>query len=230
MYQSAYLIGALIFGLVWLIFFWRRPDLRREMIVLSLLAGVMGPLSEHFYLQDYWQPRYWFPASIKFEDFLAGFFLGGISAVGYEVIWRRHHSCACDLKTTWVLPLATAVGLISLIGLFHGLGVNSIYASILSFLLTAGIILTSRRDLWPAAVGSGLTLAAVMFIFYLIYQRIYPGIIQSWWRLKNISGILLLGVPIEELVWGFSWGLVAGPLYEFAAKVRLQDSKGGDKK
>ncbi len=227
MYQSAYLVGAFIFGLIWLIFFWRRRDLRREILVLSLLAGIMGPASEHFYLADYWQPEYWFPASLRIEDFLAGFFLGGIAAVGYEIFWRRRHQCACDLKTTWILPLTAFLGLASLIFFFHIIGLNSIYSSIISFILVAALILAVRRDLLPAALGSGLVLSSVMFIFYLIYQQIYPGIISQWWRLNQISGILILGVPVEELVWGFSWGMVAGPLYEFAAKLKIAKLKRG---
>jgi hypothetical protein len=76
MYRSAYLVGSLIFGVVWAVLFTLRKDLRREMLSLSLLAGIMGPLSEHFYLQDYWQPEYWLPGFLRIEDFLAGFFLG----------------------------------------------------------------------------------------------------------------------------------------------------------
>lgn len=222
MYKTAYLIGGLIFGLVWLAFFVARKDLRREMLTLSLLIGVLGPLSEHFYLQDYWSPEYLFPSFLRIEDFLAGFFLGGISAVGYEVIWRKKHQCACGLKTNWVLLPAALLGLGSMIFFFHGLGWNSIYASIVSFLITAGLILIVRPELAPAALGSGLTLAVIMFVFYLIYQQIYPGIIQEWWQLKNISGILLFGVPLEELLWGFTWGLIGGSLYEFVAKVKLK--------
>lgn len=221
MYQSAYLIGALIFGLIWLGLFLARRDLRREIISLSFLAGILGPISEHFYSQDYWQPQYWFPASLRIEDFLAGFFLGGIGAVGYEVVWRKRHKCACDLKTTWVLPVVSVAGIGLIILFFHGLGWNSIYSSIVAFLILGSVLLLIRSDLIPAAVGSGLVLSLVMFVFYVIYQQIYPGIIHQWWRLENISGILLLGIPVEELLWGFTWGMLAGPLYEFSAKVKL---------
>lgn len=222
MYKEAYLVGGLIFGLVWLLFFLTRRDLRREMLALSFLAGIMGPISEHFYLKDYWQPQYWFPASLRIEDFLAGFFLGGISAVGYEVVWRKRHKCACEFSANWVLPAAAIVGLAAMVFLFHGAGLNSIYASILSFLLVAIILLGLRRDLVPAALGSGIVLATIMFLFYAVYRVLFPGIIESWWKLGNISGVLLAGIPIEELFWGFSWGMVGGSLYEFAAKTKLR--------
>lgn len=221
MHPEAYFIGSLIFGIIWIIFFLMRPDLRREMLSLSIIAGVFGPVSEHFYLSDYWQPEYLFSANLRIEDFVAGFFLGGISAVGYEVLWRKRHKCACDVRTTWMLPVIALFGLFLMIFLFHVVGWNSIYASIFSFAVVAVAMLALRPSLIPVALGSGLVLAVVMFVFYLIYQRMYPGIIEHWWRLENISGILLLGVPIEELLWGFSWGLIGGSIYEFSAKVKL---------
>ena len=220
MYNQAYLIAALIFGAVWLVLFLIRPDLRREILSLSILAGILGPVSEHFYLKDYWQPQYFFPTSLRIEDFLAGFFLGGIAAVGYEVLWRKKHTCACNLSSNWILPVAAITGIISMVVLFHVFSINSIYSSIISFLLVAGIIYFKRPDLLNVGLGSGLILALTMFLFYLIYQGLFPGIIANWWKLGNISRILILGVPIEELLWGFSWGMVAGPLYEFAAKTK----------
>jgi hypothetical protein len=66
------------------------------------------------------------------------------------------------------------------------------------------------------------TVAVAPGLKNIIYQQIYPGIIPAWWRLNKISGMAFLGVPIEELAWGFSWGLVAGPVYEFAAKLNLK--------
>lgn len=72
MYQDAYLTGSLIFCVVWLGFYLWRRDLRREMLTLSVIAGIFGPLSEHFYLQDYWRPEYFFPAVFRVEDILVG--------------------------------------------------------------------------------------------------------------------------------------------------------------
>ena len=62
---------------------------------------------------------------------------------------------------------------------------------------------------------SGLSVGILMFLFYKIWIALYPNIIQHWWKLENISGILILGVPLEEIIWGFSWGIVGGTIYEF---------------
>lgn len=100
-YQYAYLIGNLSILLpVWSLLFYFRKDLQREMLGVSLFAGLAGPLSEFWYLQDYWRPETFTGTLIGVEDFLFGFFIGGIGAVIYEEIFgkrfagrgdRRHH-------------------------------------------------------------------------------------------------------------------------------------------
>ncbi len=53
------------------------------------------------------------------------------------------------------------------------------------------------------------------------YIYLFRNVIQSFWLLENISGILILGVPIEELLWGFGWGMLAGSIYEFHKGLKL---------
>jgi hypothetical protein len=74
------------------------------------------------------------------------------------------------------------------------------------------------------ALFSGLFVGGLMFIFYLVFGTLFDGIIQKWWLLKNISGILIFGAPLEELMWGFGWGFVAGPAYEFINGLRFKKS------
>lgn len=102
------------------------------------------------------------------------------------------------------------------------LGFNSIYVSILGFLIIGASILFTRHDLLKDALYSGLLVGGLMFVFYLLFGLIFDGIIQEWWMLKNISGITIYGAPLEELMWGFSWGFVAGPAYEFMNGLRFR--------
>ena len=51
--QYSYLGYSLIFILVWLIFYIQRPDLRRRMLIFSLIIMPLGPLSEFWFLKDY---------------------------------------------------------------------------------------------------------------------------------------------------------------------------------
>lgn len=226
MYPYAYLIGNMIFAIVWLTLFWVRKDLRREMITLSLVGGVLFPAAL-IYLPDYWYPEHIVKGfMLGIEDFLFAFFISGISSVLYEVVFGKVHTlCECRKKNLKGILYITAVAIIVLLGLTFIFKLNSIYSSYVAFIIIFGYIVYFRRDLFWQGVISGLGVGLLMLIFYQIWIGIYPGIIESWWKLQNISGILILGTPLEEIVWGFSWGLVGGTIYEFIKGISVVNKK-----
>jgi hypothetical protein len=211
----AYIVGDLIFLAIWIVVFLYRKDLRRKILSMSLIAAPLGPLSEILYRRDYWQPVLLFGWHIGIEDLLFAFCIGGISGAIYEEVWGRHYSKRHLPNHHIVMWRLMIFGLCWVIIGNLVLRFNSIYVSVWGFLLIALIILYVRHDLIASAFFSGILTGGVMLFFYLIFFRLFPGVLQEWWILKNISGVLVLGVPIEELMWGFGWGLVAGPAYEF---------------
>lgn len=221
MYQYAWLVYNITLSFLWLILFLKRKDLRQEMLFMGFLVGIVGPISEFWY-KDYWQPAYAFGFIPRLEDFLFGFFIGGIGATIYEEIFAKKLIKRTGRVPHWLMwSLACAV--VAILIIFNNiLGINSIYASFIAFILLIFVIWRRRPDLIQDSILSGVFLAVISIIFYLFYLRIYPNIIQDWWRLDNISGIFVLGIPIEEPIWFFLWGMVGGPLYEFWKGYRLQ--------
>ncbi len=41
-----------------------------------------------------------------------------------------------------------------------------------------------------------------------------PGYIEQVWNLPALSGVLLVGIPLEELAFGFTFGLYWAGIYE----------------
>lgn len=97
--QYAFIIGNLLFLLVWIILFTIRPYLRKEMLIMSLIVAPMGPISEIFYLRDYWRPETFNGLLIGVEDLLFGFTIGGITAVIYEAFFSRKYLKKICLRT-----------------------------------------------------------------------------------------------------------------------------------
>ncbi|MEN9604382.1 MAG: hypothetical protein RJB39_67 [Candidatus Parcubacteria bacterium] len=215
MYQYAYLIGNLCILLpLWLLFYFLRKDLRKELWTMSLIFGLIGPLSEVWYLQDYWHPQLFNGWIIGIEDFLFGFFIGGIAAVIYEELFSRH---LYNIRKTKLSPIVFMWMILALCAgnIFFTLGLNSIYVSMVTFMLFALIIIIYRKDLLMDSLMSGILMGICFFSCYLIFLTLFPQAIDAWWKLKNISGIFVWKIPIEELLWAFGMGLMAGPLYEF---------------
>lgn len=88
MYQFAYLIFSGIFFLAWLSVFICRKDVRREMLVVSILFGLAGPFADFLLTKDYWKPPTITNTSVGIESFLIGFFIGGVASIVYEEIFK----------------------------------------------------------------------------------------------------------------------------------------------
>lgn len=214
-YQYSYLIGNLITLLIWIVLFLYKKKLRKEMLIMSILVTPLGPISEFFYFRDYWNPSLLFNIfGFGIEDLIFAFAVGGIASVIYEDIFIKKMKKTTPVKLPffifWLLS-----GIIVFIFLNLVLKINSMHASPIAFLFSGIIILFKRKDLIKNAFLSGLLVALIVFFAYVIFLQIFPSFFNKFWQLENIFGIYVLGIPIEELIWGFSWGFLAGPFYEF---------------
>lgn len=66
------------------------------------------------------------------------------------------------------------------------------------------------------AIG-GLLFLALYAIFLLGIKWSAPGYIEQVWNLGDLSGLAIYGLPLEELLFGFSFGLFWTGIYEHFA-------------
>lgn len=219
--EYAYLIGGLLYMAVWAVLFIHRKDLRKKMLIMSVLVAPFG-FFEFLFIRDYWKPPLFNGWSVGLEDFLFSFAIGGIAAVIYEELFAKRQMKRHLKKHIFWAFFITLCGIVWMYVGSVILGYNSIYVCS-SILLVAGlVILFVRHDLIKDALYSGVLVGSLMFLLYLVLFSMFSGIVEHIWMLENISGILVMGIPIEELMWGFSWGFVAGPAYEFAQGLMLR--------
>lgn len=230
MFRYSYLVANLFFLFVWLLIFWRAKNLRRPMLIMSLLTASFGPISELWYFADYWKPETVLPLPVigGVEDLMFGFSIGGIGAFGYESLFVRG-ICKCEdkkLKKEWFLLVFFAIIGVSMIILNNLLGVNSVFASSIGMVVIAAIMLFLRPDLITNALGSAFFVAATMFVIYFLGQELFPSGHVWMERIWKLSGrpegiIIFKHIPVTEMLWGLSWGLVWGPMYEFLVGARV---------
>ena len=77
------------------------------------------------------------------------------------------------------------------------------------------IIIYQRPNLLKNAILIAILIALIAFLCYQFIFIFANGQITTLWWFHNKNKILILGVPIEEILWGLSCGFLAGPLYEF---------------
>ena len=87
--NPTFLIGSFFILIIWVIFYYHRKDVRKEMIFMSILVSIMGViLDAFFWTKDWWHPETITGTLIGVEDIIAGFAIGGITAVLYEEIFK----------------------------------------------------------------------------------------------------------------------------------------------
>jgi hypothetical protein len=211
----AYLALTLYFGVLWVIAFFLRRDLRRSLTLFSLAVMPLGPISEIWFLQDYWSRQTFFGARIGLDDALFSFFMGGVAFAIYKVAFGVHLRKTDTRKRALVLPLVCGlITLTSLIILTNMMGINSIFSSALSFCLIACLIWFLRPDLVGASIASGAMLAGIFALGYAAIDFLFPGTLQLWCLDCNPTHVRVFGINIEELIWDFCWGLVGGVAFE----------------
>jgi len=210
-----YITGTLFFFIIWLILYIHKKNLRKEILIMSLITMPFGPISEILYLKDYWHPTYLINIfGFGIEDLLFAFFVGGIGAVIYEELFVKRIRKGKTEHSKTIISLGI-IGLIIIFLATFFLKMNSIYSTSIVMLFIGIIIIMKRRDLLKNALINGILISLLMFVFYTIYTQIFPTIIQDWWKLSNLSGVIIYRAPLEEILWGFSWGFLINPLYEF---------------
>lgn len=218
MYPYAYLVWCLIFAAVWVLLYWIRKDTRREMLLMSFFAMPLGPISESFHIMDYWQPTTITGTGVGPEDIAIAFLIGGISAVLYEFMYQTRPERAPKPGVLTLVFVSYVVGA-GIMYFGYLLGLPSIVATYTLLALFAIVPLILRPRLIRNALLSGVAFMTFLFLFYKLFFWMYPGIVDAWWF--GASGVRLLGVPVEEIGWGFLWGVVAGVGSELCAKLQL---------
>ena len=224
-YQYTYLFGSLILLVLWGILFLLKKDSRKEMWITSLALGFGGLLVEFVYAKDWWHPLTITNTLVGIEDFIFGFTCAGIASVIYEVVFGKRLrikkvSRKKEFKEELNLVILGSLLAALFFSSFYLLHLHSFYASVIAFIVPTLIIWIKRRDLIINSILSGLLLSLLSFLFFLP-EYITPGWVKMTWYLENLTGIIILKTPLEDLIWFFLAGLFLGPLYEYWKEGKL---------
>jgi hypothetical protein len=222
-FKYAYLLANFLMAGVWLFLYFKRKDLRHEIFAMSFLSWVWIGIAflpfVNYIADTVWVPDTIFQIhkGVCIEDAMYTFFFGGIAAVLYEEVLGKKHLKRYRKKNNFIhfvlFPIVLFV--VTFIGIYI-FKMNFFYTTYLGFLISALIIFFLRRDVFWHAILSGVFLSLLYFIVIaFIFLPLFPGVVQRWYQLSHLSNVFVAGVPIEEILWAFSFGLFMGPCYEF---------------
>jgi hypothetical protein len=217
-YAFGYLIGASVSLAIWGLIFWRRADLRREMVVMSCVAVLIGLPHEYLlWTRDWWHPPTLTHTRIGVEDLIYAIATGGTLAAIYAFVTRtrlvargsapRRVAALAPLAIDFIVPLP-------IVGL---LGWHSFIASAIGVGGALAWILLARPELIRIALASALLGVLASLPCYWIMEGLLPGFIAAAWDLPRLSGVRLAAIPIEDLIWYAYTAALFGTYYKYAA-------------
>jgi hypothetical protein len=215
-----WLIWSSSFLVPWLALFVGFPRHRKVMVWSSVMTMPFG-LTEPLFVPRYWNPPSLFDLAQRtgfdIESLIFCFALGGVGAVLYNIVTgqnlqpvpvrersKRHHRYH---------PVLLAVPVIAFPTLYL-VPWNPIYPAIVALALGSAATVVCRHDLKFKTVIGGALFAALYAVFVLLLEWTAPGYIGRVWNLPALSGFILAGIPLEELLFGFAFGAYWSGIFE----------------
>ncbi|MEZ4963333.1 MAG: lycopene cyclase domain-containing protein [Saprospiraceae bacterium] len=219
--KYAWLIWSLIALAFWGYTYWRRPSFRKEMGQISWLTMLFG-LTEPLFVPEYWAPPSLFNLADKtgfdIESFLFSFAIGGIGAVLYRLVFpanlspfdehEKQHARHRMHRVILFLPVAVFL----VLAVFTGL--NHIYCGVIALFLGGVATLYCRPDLKYKIWVGGLLFLALYAVYFGSLLLFFPDFVDNHWNLAALTGIKVIGIPLEELLFAFTFGMYWSGLYE----------------
>lgn len=219
--QYVWFIWSLIILALWAVTYLAKKEHRKVILQMSLITLPFG-LTEPLFV-----PEYWFPPSLfniaertgfDIESLIFSFAIGGIGTVLYNLIFklilteiphteRGHHRHKLHNYILFVPVIVFFV-----LAFFTSL--NHIYCGIIALLLGGLATLYCRPDLKGKIWVGGILFMVLYFIYFESILLFYPQYVTLYWNLDNLTHILFFGIPIEELLFAFTFGMFWSGLYE----------------
>ncbi len=172
----------------------------------------------------WWTVDWWHPATIThtrvgIEDLLLGFFVGGIMAGLFHVVFKKHLTKIRHRHAVAALVLIFAF-LAGMSLLVHS-GLSSFWASTDVMMVWVLLMLVDRPDLVRSSLLSGILAVLASLPAYLIAISFGHSMIRQVYDFAHLSGYAVIGIPIEEFVFWFLAGCVWGSFYEWCRGFRF---------
>lgn len=219
-YHYAWLLWSSAFLVPWILLYVMKPAMRRQMLVVSAATSLLG-LTEPLFVPEYWDPPSLFDLAQRtgfdIESLVFCFAIGGIGAALYNALARRSlapmHPLEQLSRRHRFHRLALAAPFI-VFPLLYFLPWNPIYPGIAALAVGGVANALCRPDLARNTLIGGALFFALYATFMLLLRVSAPGYIEQVWNLAALSGVLLAGIPLEELAFGFAFGLYWSGVYE----------------
>ncbi|MDD1717176.1 MAG: lycopene cyclase domain-containing protein, partial [Methanoregulaceae archaeon] len=79
-----------------------------------------------------------------------------------------------------------------------------------------------RPDLRLKMITSAILFTAFYLLYFLWFVLFAPGYVVQVWDMKVLSGVLIAGIPLEEILFAFGFGFFWSGIYDLYAWRKLK--------
>lgn len=217
-----WMIWSASFLLPWTALYLAFPRQRRAMMWASLFTMPFG-LTEPLFVPAYWSPPSLFDLARRtgfdIESLVFSFAIGGIAAVLFGAFTRR--SDRPMEPAEWSSPrhrfhLLALLTPVLVFPLLYVLPWNPIYPAIVAMGVGALANTLCRPELGQNAAVGALLFVGYYALWLIGLELTAPGYIEAVWNLDALSGLMIAGMPVEELMFALAFGAYWSGIYEHA--------------
>ncbi len=218
-----WLIWSSLLLLIWVLVYLslKNKESKRKMFIMSLWTSLLG-FTEPLFVPLYWNPPSLFNLAqntgFDIESFLFAFGIGGIVVIIYDKFFHgkqqvlsmkeKHNS---HHKYHLLALFSAPIIFFLLIFFAH---INPIYSAFIALMCGGFATWYCRPDLKKKMFTSAFLFLIFYFLYFSTLNLVYPGYVEQVWNFSTISGIIILGVPLEELMFAFGIGFFWSSIYE----------------
>jgi hypothetical protein len=219
-HEYVWFIWSIAFLMPWLGLYVGYGAERRVMLLTSVFTAPFG-LTEPIFVPSYWNPPSLFDLAHRtgfdLESVIFSFAIGGVGAVLYSALTGARHRPFGTRERRLPLHRHHYIALLAPFVSFpvlYALPWNPIYAAIAAMVVGGIANVWCRPDLKAKVwIGAALFLAYYA-VFFIGLVQLWPGYVEHVWNLAALSGIVIAGIPVEELLFAASFGLYWAGAYE----------------
>lgn len=185
------------------------------MLIMGTLLGIATIMVSQFHaLLYYWSPPFILGTHIPIEDFLYGFFGGGILSSIYDYFNKPKNHVRSKKRPLIFIALPVGLGILTFYITLQVLHINAIVPYIIAPLILGGIVTFVYPHLLKPMVVTGVISIVLTGVIFQILLILFPNMIENFWMLENLNGTLILNIPIEEYIFAFAFGFMVPFGYE----------------
>ena len=225
-------VWSLVILIVWMVVYISLKDKfsRKEMLKVSLWTSLLG-LTEPLFVPEYWNPPSLFnlaqETGFDIESLIFAFSIGGLAVIIYEWIFKiRHKKFSATEKhhprhRFHLLALLSAPIIFLVFFIFTDL--NPIYSMLIALFGGGLSAILCRPDLKKKMIVSAFIFLGLYTAYFFTLVLFYAAYVEEVWNLAAISGVLVLGIPLEELLFALGVGFLWSGVYEHLKWYKIKE-------